>query len=275
MKERRSPRTRPARSRDAAPPRALDKFDCYEIAVQDPQRTVRFLHALHGGRPCAFREDFAGGGALCRAWVEFVPQGRAVAVDKDPTPLRRLEGVERVERRVADVLKASDRADIIAALNFPIGYWHQRADLLRYLRLSLRRLNRGGVFVADLYGGRDAFESLRLKSRIPLPDGARLEYTWEQRTADPLTGRVTDALHFTLFPRRGRPRVHRNAFVYDWRLWSIPELRDALHEAGFRSTEVHDRLGGAIDSDGTLLARPIGVGEALDPNYVAYVAARR
>lgn len=264
-----------AAGKRAASSRQLDKFDCYEIAVQDPERTVRFLRALHGGRPRTFREDFAGGGALCRAWVEMAPEGRAIAIDRDRTPLRRLEGVERVETRVADVLQAPDRADVIAALNFPIGYWHERADLLRYLERTLRRLNRGGIFVADLYGGRDAYEILRLRSRIPLPDGGRLEYTWEQRTADPLTGRVTDALHFAAYPKRGRPRVHRNAFVYDWRLWSIPELRDAMHEAGFRSTEVHDRLGGAIDSDGTLLARPIGVGEALDPNYVAYVVARR
>ena len=31
----------------------------------------------------------------------------------------------------------------------------------------------------------------------------------------------------------------KNAFVYDWRLWSIPETRDAMKEAGFSDTAVY------------------------------------
>jgi hypothetical protein len=31
----------------------------------------------------------------------------------------------------------------------------------------------------------------------------------------------------------------RNAFTYDWRIWSIPELRDLLIEAGFTETAVY------------------------------------
>jgi hypothetical protein len=30
----------------------------------------------------------------------------------------------------------------------------------------------------------------------------------------------------------------RDAFRYDWRIWSLPELRDLLNEAGFSRGEV-------------------------------------
>ena len=33
-----------------------------------------------------------------------------------------------------------------------------------------------------------------------------------------------------------------DAFVYRWRLWSVAELREAMLEAGFRSTVVRDDL---------------------------------
>jgi hypothetical protein len=77
-------------------------------------------------------------------------------------------------------------------------------------------------------------------------------------------------MHFAL-PGGGELR---DAFVYDWRLWSIPELRDAMAEAGFASTEVHDRLGDAIDGDGNLMVRPVR-GEELDDTFVVYIVARK
>jgi len=39
-------------------------------------------------------------------------------------------------------------------------------------------------------------------------------------------------IHFRL---RDGARIER-AFTYDWRLWTLPEVRDALEEAGFRDS---------------------------------------
>jgi hypothetical protein len=105
-------------------------------------------------------------------------------------------------------------------------------------------------------------------------DGTPFWYVWEQRSANPLTGRVLNAIHFRRPDARGGVRHIKDAFTYDWRLWSIPELREAMTDAGFASTEVHDRLGGAIDADGTLYVRPIDDPAELDENYVVYVVAR-
>jgi hypothetical protein len=39
--------------------------------------------------------------------------------------------------------------------------------------------------------------------------------------------------------------IVEDAFVYRWRLWSAPELRDAMAEAGFEETGARAELFGA------------------------------
>jgi hypothetical protein len=287
----------------------LDKYDLYELAVQDSARMARFLRAVHGGAPRVLREDFSGPGGLCRAWVGAGVVGgartrgvRAVAVDIDPEPLAKLAGVKGVRAVCADVRRAADRAhdiDVIAALNFPVGYWHTRRDLVKYLKLSLSRLARGGIFACDMYGGVSAFRVVRQRRVVVLPrgvggrSGGSFVYEWEQREVDVVRGRVKNAIHFRVprgvvgdgarggarggAPARGRAGsvVLRDAFTYDWRLWSIAELREAMLAAGFASVEVHDRLGGAVDGEGNLHVRPLGVGDELDRDWVVYVVGRR
>ncbi len=249
-----------------------DRYDLYEAAAQSPEQEARFLHAVHGGSPRVLGEDFCGSGAICRSWLDIDPSHRAVCVDNDPGALGALreratpEQIERLTIIQSDVLDAAEPVDALCALNFPVGYWHTRADLVKYLRRARERLNAGGVFVCDIYGGANAF--LCGDSDEELRGGVR--YTWEQRFADPTTGRVINAMHFAL-PEGGELR---DAFVYEWRLWSIPELRDAMSEAGFASTEVHDRLGDAIDGDGNLMVRPVR-GEELDDTFVVYIVARK
>lgn len=255
---------------------AMNRFDLYELCVQNTPAMVRFLLAAHEGRPRVLREDFSGGAALCRAWVAEGDR-RAIAVDADPVPLKRVARVPGVEARPADVRRATDRADVIAALNFPLGYWHTRGELVAYLKLCRRRLTRGGVFVGDLYGGADAFRPLTMSRNFRGPGGQRVGYTWEQEQADPATGLVRNALHFQVTPARGsagKAKSLRRAFTYHWRLWSIPEFIDAARDAGFARVDVYDQDAGALDGDGRLHIRPV-LGHDLDDNYVVYVVARR
>ncbi len=258
----------------------MNRFDLYELCVQNTPGMVRFLLAAHAGSPRTLREDFSGGAALCKAWVGPGSNGslrRAIAIDIDPVPLKRVAKVPGITSRAADVREADDKADIIAALNFPLGYWHTRADLVAYLKLCRRRISRGGIFVGDLYGGADAFSPLTMSRRFRGPKGERIGYTWEQEAADPVTGLVRNALHFEVSPPRGQPartRTLRRAFTYHWRLWSIPEFSQAALDAGFSKVDVYDQDAGALDSDGNLHIRPAR-GEDLDGNYVVYVVARR
>lgn len=254
-----------------------DRYDLYEQAAQSPGMQARFLRALHEANehePVTLGEDFSGAGAVSRAWLALDPAHRAVCVDMASAPLARLRSLAPDESRLvihqSNVLEATDPVDVIAALNFSIGELRTRRELMQYLTRARRRLvhehGAPGLFVLDIYGGVDAFSIG--ESDIELRGGVR--YIWEQREADPLSGRVVNAMHF--HPRTG-PEM-RDAFVYVWRLWSVPELRDALTEAGFDRIAVYDRLGDAMDEEDRLYPCAIESHEELDENYVVYLAAR-
>jgi hypothetical protein len=264
----------------------LDPYALYELCVTEPERVVRFIEAVHGGTPRVLREDFSGTGALARAWAACSERRSAIAVDSDPAPLARLQGTPRVRIVRARAESCRRKADVIAATNFPLGYFHDRAALVRYLRRVRASLSRGGVFVADMYGGADAFTPMTLKRTRRGPGGERVEYTWEQRHADALSGLVLNTLSFRVWPARRSARAHPtsprpsprvrvfpDAFVYHWRLWSIPELRDAVRDAGFATFDVYDELADAVDDDGRVYVSPVREGE-LERNWVVYLIAR-
>lgn len=252
----------------------MDRFDYYERAVTSADSLARFLLALHGGEPWVLGEDFSGTAALSRGWLRLGREMRAVAVDLDGPTLARIPRSARLKCVRADVLKVRDKADIIAATNFPVCYWHTRKSLVAYLRHARGRLNRGGVFVCDLYGGPAALVPSRRSKRIPLGRGRVLHYTWHQRSVDPLTMRVQNSIHFRVSVNGKTVETIKDAFTYDWRLWSIPEMRDAMAEAGFRSSEVHDRMGAAIDHEGRVHVRAVEEHE-IDADYVVYLVGRR
>jgi len=63
----------------------------------------------------------------------------------------------------------------------------------------------------------------------------KFTYVWDQKTFDPITHDATYAIHFH-FPSG---KKIRDAFTYDWRVWTIPEIREILLEAGFSRTVVY------------------------------------
>lgn len=182
-----------------------------------------------------------------------------------------------------------ERVDLIAVLNFSIGELRDRAALVAYLAHARSRLaspTRGrassaGCLVCDIYGGADAFRTGTVRQKVTGPAGENVAYSWEQRTADPLTAQVCNAMHFRVSPAkprpggRGRIAVMRDAFVYHWRLWSVPELHDAMREAGFADVQVYPRQPDAIDDAGAMHILPVDdVGE-LGDSFSVYVVARR
>jgi SAM-dependent methyltransferase len=250
----------------------MDRHDLYELTVQSAPLAAAMLRAIHGRKPEVLGEDFAGTAAVSRAWVQR-PGARAVAVDLDAAALGRSEGAEGVKQVLADVREAADPADVIFAGNFSIGYLHERPDLIGYLRHVRARLRPGGVFVCDTYGGESAFLTGHVRREHRGPGGRRIDYTWEQRKADPLTGMVTDVLHFRVLHAGELEQELRDAFVYRWRLWSVPELRDAMLEAGFASTEVYGKLPDAEDDEGEIYLAPL-TGDDVDDSFIVCVAAR-
>ena len=97
----------------------------------------------------------------------------------------------------------------------------------------------------------------------------------QQIEASPLTARVRNAMHFQVKAKGAKTRTLESAFEYDWRLWTVPELVDALQEAGFASVEIYDRLGDAMDADGNVYVKPIDDGLPSEVSFVVYVVGRR
>lgn len=235
----------------------LDRYECYELCVQSARHVVAMLRGIHGNEPGVLREDFCGTCAVARRWCE--EGGRAVGVDLDAGALERAGRLARdggADQRltlmrgdaVAMPPARDEGADVVFVGNFSIGYIYERAALVQYLRNCRERLMRGqggfggGVFVCDLYGGAGAFRLGSLE-RTHMSRGAEvIKYHWEHEAADPVTGMVRNAISFRVIRDGELVAEWPRAFVYEWRLWSLPELRDAMQEAGYSRVAVYKEL---------------------------------
>ncbi|GAU45578.1 hypothetical protein TSUD_273780 [Trifolium subterraneum] len=118
--------------------------------------------------------------------------------------------------------------DIVCAFNYSCCCLHKRAELVLYFKHAREALStKGGIFVMDLYGGTSSENKLKLQRRFP-----NFTYVWEQAEFDIIQRKTRISLHFHL---KKEQRKIRHAFSYSWRLWTLPEIRDCLEEAGFRS----------------------------------------
>jgi SAM-dependent methyltransferase len=258
----------------------MDRFELYERTVQAPEHLIPFLVGLHGASPRVLGEDFCGTALLARRWGSLVPGGQAVAVDLDREALKRVgnaPGVTLFEADLRRPLQAElPQPDVVWVGNFSIGYLHERAELIGYLARTRARLARGGVFACDTYGGGAAWRTGAAVREHFLPGGLRVRSTWEQRSADPVTAHVQNVLSFRVDRDGDVVFEAPEAFVYDWRVWSLPELADAAREARFASSNVYAHL--ANDAEARV-GRPRQVREAGDlgdpgERWAAVFAAR-
>jgi len=260
--------------------RVLDRHGLYELCVQSPRHVVNFLRGVHGGKPVVLREDFCGTGAVARRWVEDGEKAeggaRAVGVDLDEEVLARgtreamTAGIaDRVRLVRGDAVTGADEdgADVIFVGNFSIGEIHQRGRLIEYLRRCRDRLAHGnggfggGVFVCDTYGGAGAWRLGNMERTHIGRNGEVVKYLWEHEVADPMTGMVRNSISFRVIENGELTQQVPRAFVYEWRLWSIAELTEAMLEAGFASVAVHKEVNMAPGEVPRAVAGPRELGE--------------
>ncbi len=262
------------------------RLSYYRWAVQHPQAEVAFLartfeHYFH--RPATLlRDDFCGGAGIAMAWAAMSQDHRALAVDKHPPTCRwaMREAMRVLAERAEDVVVVCadvgdarpptvPRVEVTAAMNFGVLVYQTPATLVNYFRAARQSLKKNGLLVMDVYGGPGAMRpGVQSRAVTPPPASGVLPFTyhWEQVSVDHLTHRVRNAIHFE--QRDGT--WLRRAFTYDWRLWTLPELVEAMHAAGFDKAEVWcDTLDPATgQSDGRY--RPIRSLPARE-DWVAYV----
>ena len=227
-----------------------DRHVLYTHAVQSVEAEIDFVdetyQKIRGRRARVLREDFCGTGATSCEWVRRRPTNTAVGLDLDqptldwgmahavgtltPAQQRRIRLVNRDVREPGDAVGV----DVVLAMNFSYWIFSTRAGLLAYLRRVHASLAPGGVFFCDHYGGWESMREQKDKRVIKTRKGP-FTYVWEQVRYEPITGHMDCAIHFH-FPDGTKMR---NAFTYSWRLWTLPELRDLLAEAGFKNVTVH------------------------------------
>jgi SAM-dependent methyltransferase len=254
-----------------------DRHALYELSVQNVEQEVEFLdetfHDIRGRRPVLLREDFCGTAQAACEWVASNRRHRAIAVDVDPEVLdwarrHRVRKLKPGARKRLELLEADVRTvetpppDIVCAFNFSYWYFKDRRVLLDYFKSVRRALAEDGLFFLDLYGGSDAF--VECKEKTEYDD---FTYVWDQASYDPVTGHYVCHIHFR-FPDGSR--LNR-AFSYHWRLWTLPEIRDLLVDAGFSSHQVYWQ---GTDEDGEASGEFFAATEGEnDPAWIVYIVA--
>lgn len=222
-----------------------DRHELYQLAVQSPEEDCSFLARLYrrlrGKDARHFREDFCGTALNSSEWIRRNPLNTAEGFDIDPEPIawgiehnfaRLGEDARRCTLHLKDVREPSaKRPDVRAATNFSYWIFHERRDLLSYFRAAYEDLKKDGIYVLDIYGGPDAMQELEEKRRIE--EG--FTYVWDQVHYHPATGDYKAYIHF----RFKDGTELKRAFRYDWRMWTLPEVKDVLRDAGFRTVETY------------------------------------
>lgn len=256
-----------------------DIHDLYEKSVQNVEHEVEFLQKtfqdIRGREAHLFREDFCGTASASCEWVRQGESFQAIGVDIEPSVLdwgrknrvAKLPTADqaRVSLIEADVMKAETPApDILAAFNFSYFIFWTRDELRDYFKKSYDALKEDGVFFVDLFGGPEAQEETREKTKHK-----RFTYIWHQAEFHPVTNRIRCHIHFKF---KDGSKI-KKAFTYEWRLWSAPEIREVLAEAGFKKSTVYWE-GDDEDGEGNGVFTPDEKGEA-DLAWIAYIVAEK
>jgi SAM-dependent methyltransferase len=256
-----------------------DRHELYEESVQNVEEECEFVTArfkeIRGRAALSFREDFCGTASAACQWVRQGSGHKAIGVDIDPDVLswgrkHRLNRLtDRQRNRVtlieSDVLTVStEPVDVVGAFNFSYFLFKKRTDMLNYFRSVHGALKDDGIFFLDAFGGYEAFEEMKEKTKYK-----GFSYVWDQAKYYPVTGELLCHIHFK-FPDGSKMK---KAFTYDWRLWTLPEILELLDEAGFRKTTVYWE-GTDEDGEGDGVFTPEEKGEA-DAGWITYLVAEK
>lgn len=239
-----SKKKRTSRPRPPMASRA-DRYALYQRSVQDPGADIEFMvdtfKARFGRAPRDLREDFCAAAYLACTWVAGHRENRAWGVDLDPEPLawgrahnaaeltpRQRERLVLLQQNVLDPFPV--QVDLITAQNFSYFVFKTRPELLAYFRRVREGLREQGLLVLDLFGGPDSQMCMREETKH-----RGFSYVWDQERYDPIQSEIVCHIHYR-FPDGSRLR---RAFSYDWRMWTIREVRELLAEAGFSASEAY------------------------------------
>lgn len=227
-----------------------DKHALYLASVQDPlsdiERIALIYEEIFSRTALKLREDFSAAFALSCCWVQSDQRKTAIAIDIDHATIEygktnylvnlSADEQSRMDVRVENAIVQTDPVDIIATFNFSYCLIHERSELLSYFKKCHASLNQQGMLIIDNFGGSDS-EELEIQETFVNHNDyiAPFIFQFERKSFNPISRRSQYAIHF-IYP--DGPQL-TDAFTYDFRMWSIPEIRDIMQEAGFSSSLVY------------------------------------
>ena len=234
-----------------------DKHALYQVSVQSPSVDIEFFEAefekYRGRKPLRLREDFCGTALLSTEWCKSDPSRTALGVDLDGATLEwgRVHNLEpagsdiakRVKLAQADVRETRfAKVDLTLAMNFSYCVFHTRDELQAYFTAAHAGLIRDGVLALEVYGGTESMSTLEEERQVR--GGAT--YVWEQEKFSPIDHHTVCHISWRF---RDDSTLER-AFTYDWRLWTLPELKEMLLAAGFKAVKFYfERVDGDEDDE--------------------------
>lgn len=230
--------------------RLIQKYQFYENSTQTPgahfdlYQDMCKTHLGKAGR--IMREDFSGTFLISSEWVKDHPENKSIALDIDPEPLRygmkfHYEKLTPEQKSRLKVFRKSvmtttaPKADLSLAGNFSFFIFKEWNQLVRYFKAVYSSLAENGILILEMAGGPGMIEKIKERRRHRKNGQHWYTYIWDQRSYDPITANGHYSIHFIL----PNGKKFENVFTYDWRMWTIPEVKKALAEAGFNESHVY------------------------------------
>lgn len=225
--------------------RTADKFTLYQESVQSADAEVAFVDRVYkktyGKPPTLLREDFCGTALICCEWVKKRRENRAIGVDLCADTLAwgrrnnlgklKPDAAKRITLFNKNVLHVTQpKVHVVGAYNYSYFVFKTTARLVAYFIRVRQSLLPDGLFFLDAYGGWESQQVMKESTRYK-----GFTYIWEQAAYNPIDDHTLCHIHFK-FPDG---TMMRRAFTYDWRLWTLGGIREALQLAGFTGTQVY------------------------------------
>jgi hypothetical protein len=257
-----------------------DKYALYEQSVQSTEFEYEFVDTnferIRGRTATRLREDFCGTAQMCCEWVRGRTENTAIGVDLDPEVLdwgrrHHIAALDATQQERVTLLQEDVRSvrtqpvDAVLAMNFSWQIFEQRDALRAYFASVRDGLVDDGILFLDAFGGYDAYREIEEKTKHK-----GFTYVWEQASYDPVTGHMVCYIHFH-FPDGSKLK---KAFRYEWRLWTLPELKEVLLEAGFSNVTVYWQQWDEDSDEPSGIFEPATQGEA-DPGWICMVSAEK
>lgn len=234
-------------------------YQLYEASVQTPNEHIAWLleifETLTGRKPISLREDFCGTFLMATEWVKTHSAHTALALDLSSEALdygtqvhyHSLKPEQRKRLRVfrQNVMTTTDPVDLVVAENFSFNAIKDPIDLRRYFKNVWLSLNPNSLFILEVGGGPGMSEESRETRQIKKRDKHWFTYIWEQKNFNPINHEGDYSISFRFPAKLGianpLPQLSRykDAFRYDWRLWTIPEIKSILEDAGFKKILIY------------------------------------